>query len=252
MKNPLHFIFESEIYPHARTLRTSVGRKFLDSFNVINGDMSTEEEEPTLGLFDVLTLGIPAALARLDVFITERFNDLLRDDKTNSLELTLFAVGTVINFMFNQAPRFLFSGIVAIVAFLPITLPTHLITILIDNFRDDSMSKAINLKGTGKGGEEKTLKEALTWHNPYNKASGLYNIEELHSEKLDEERVVLYLPDDGGKWSRRDLFIFKYHSNDQGVKALFTHNIGGVAKQCPEQARQIAEQKSDEQTGLKI
>lgn len=250
MKNPLHFIFESEIYLHARTLRTSLGRKFLDSFNVINGDMSTKKE-PTFGLFDVFTLGVPGVLARLDVFITERFNKLSRENKTNGLESTLFAVSTVVNFIFNQVPRFLFSVIVAIVAFLPITLPTHIITRLIDNSRDDSMSKALNLKGTGYG-EEKTLQEALTWHNPYNKASGLYNIEELHSEKLDEERIVLYLPDDGGKWSRRDLLIFKYHSNDQSVKALFTHNIGGVAKQYPEQAKQIAEQKDDEQTGLKI
>ncbi|WP_454784650.1 hypothetical protein [Legionella sp. WA2024007413] len=251
MKNPLHFIFESKIYPHARTLRTSLGTKFFDSFMVINGDMSVTDEDPSFGLFDVLTLGIPGALARLDVFMTERYNELSRKNKTNSFESTLFAVSGMINFIFNQVPRFLFSGIVAIVAFLPITLPTYLIANVIDNLRDDSMPKAFNVKGTGKGGEEKTLKEALAWHNSKNTTSILYGIEELQSEKLDEESVVLYIPDNG-KCCRRDLFTFKYHSNDLGVKALFTHNIGGVAKQCPEQARQIAEQKSDEQTGLKI
>lgn len=249
MRNPFHFIFESEIYPHARTLRTSLGRKFLDSFSVIHGDMSVTKEEPTFGLFDVLTLGLPGALARLDAWITERYNQLRRNDEDSDLEATLYIVSTVVNFIFNQVPRFLFSGIAAIVAFLPITLPTHLITNLFDKYRDDSMSKALSLEGTG----NKTLKEALTWHNSYNNTSGLHNIEELQSEKQSEETIVLYLPDDGGKWVRRDLFTFRYRPNDQGVKALFTHNIGQVTNQFPDQAKQFAQQEIvDEQTALKI
>ena len=64
----LNMSLKPRIFLMIRTRRTSLRQKFIDSFNVISGDMSTRYE-PTFGLFDIMTLGILGALARFDVYI---------------------------------------------------------------------------------------------------------------------------------------------------------------------------------------
>ncbi|MBA2656569.1 MAG: hypothetical protein H0U70_06230 [Tatlockia sp.] len=63
--NPFAELFETKVYPHARTKRTSLGRKIVDTFNVIAGREPFFSDKPHLGLFDYATLFIPAILVIL-------------------------------------------------------------------------------------------------------------------------------------------------------------------------------------------
>jgi hypothetical protein len=234
MKNPFSFIFESKIYPHARTLRTSLGQKFLDSFEVLYGDTASEVEA-TIGIFDIFTFGIPASLDRLTVYLSQRLDELLMEAElhpTSDWDIALVKAVKTLNFIFNQVPRFLFSAFFAVVAFLPITLPVHLIARTIDFFSDDSLSEALVVKN--QYGE--TLEESLLASDG--------NIEKVKAEirtpSTLTKAIYLYMPFDEEK-RQEELGRFVYDKNSYAIKALFTHNIGNIANQYQEEAKEILE-----------
>ncbi|MBA3537715.1 MAG: hypothetical protein H0T84_14085 [Tatlockia sp.] len=249
MKNPFAFLFESKIYPHARTLRTSLGQKFLDSFNVFYGDTASEVEA-TIGLFDIFTLGIPASLDRLTVYLSQRLDELLIEEElhpTSDWDIALVKAVKTLNFIFNQMPRFLFSTFFALVAFLPITLPIHLIARTVDYFSDDSLSEALTVKNEFGG----TLQQALLASD---ESTELYDIEELKAEirqtPSQTKEIYLYIPSEQGKREHNILLSRSlYDKTSYAIKALFTHNIGNIASLYPKEALETLEPAS---SNLKI
>lgn len=255
------YIFETEYFPHARTRRTFLWQKFIDFFNVIYGDISTIKEEPTFGLFDIMSIGILGTLARLDAFITKRYNNLMEDKSApiSNWEKALYWSSTVVNFIFNTMPRFIISGLLALVAFLPITLPVHLISGLVDRFTDSGLSTALSLKMRVQNisGDmiEKTLDEALTWRNPYNGELSHWDIEKINVEYNEKKQEAeFYISQPGSS----HFYVKIIKTDDQKhyphpIKAVFANNIGNIENKCPQIAREIAEElNTSEENGLEI
>lgn len=231
MKHPFSFLFESTAYPHARTLRTSLWQKVLDSFRVAHGD-SSPEKGTTLGLFDLVTLGIPAGLNWLTQILSQRYEELLVDDELHPVsiwETLLFEVIDMLNITFNEVPRFLFSAFIALIAFIPITLPVHLIAKTIDYFMKDNLDAALTLEDQ----YGNTLQRALDEDD---------DIEEIQAN-IVEETINFYVIHKTGKNERlHELNRFQYDKNSYAIKAMFSHNIGKIASSFPYEAERIADQ----------
>ncbi|MGQ3892657.1 hypothetical protein [Legionella sp. CNM-4043-24] len=69
--NPFSFLFESPDSPHARSLRTTFSEKWMDAFRVFYGDARARRAEPRMGIYDWLTLFIPAGLNRMEVYLEQ-------------------------------------------------------------------------------------------------------------------------------------------------------------------------------------
>ncbi len=240
MKNPLSFIFESKLFPHARTLRTSLKQKFLDSMKVISGSVD-DKDEITIGLFDIVTLGIPAALNGLTMQLTKRFDELSMEAELHAIpewEFILLNSVQVLNFFLNKAPRFLFSGLIAVLAFLPITLPVYLIAKAIDYFRTDNLALALNAKDEFK----ETLQEKLLAKTDDEED---FDLEEVKATILNSnERKNIHF--NISYFERKNQFIcqlnrFVYDKNNYAIRAMFTHNIGDIANLYPEEAQEIVD-----------
>lgn len=70
--SPFSWLFETQEYPHARTLRSSLPHKFKDSFFVATGKINDKNNTIVTGLFDYVTGFIPFAL--LGVLLWSLFN----------------------------------------------------------------------------------------------------------------------------------------------------------------------------------
>ena len=187
----------------------------------------------------------------------ERFNNLNKEETATSLisnwEKALYWSSTIISFTFNIIPRFIISGLIAIVAFIPITLPVHLISSLVNRFSDSGMPTVLNVKGEVPCSDGKTyditLDEILNDEGPNPNSYHRFlrgDIEEIsvrYSEKTKEARFRTPMPG-------LDFFYVKINKPDNSknypspIKALFVNNIGNIANECPQIAKEIAEESS--------
>jgi|GEM_PF-5435335 len=209
--NPFHNIFESSAYPNARTLRTSLGVKFRDSFNVIYGNtLTTDSEKARMGLFDYATAFIPAALNRWEAHL----------DRTGSWGmLPLAAINLV-----HKIPRFILSGVAAVLAF-PITWLTHSIARGVDNSREQSLRNALGIEVIDS--TKTTLATFMSAAaNKYSQGEhrSMGNIEDLRAE-ITENGVEITARE--WKSGQRSDPVTVPFSNKH-CSALFSHNIGGV------------------------
>jgi hypothetical protein len=203
--NPFHNIFETPNYPHARTLRTNLGVKFRDSFNVINGNTRSRHGRERMGLFDYATLFIPAYLNRLEIYL----------DKQGS------GMAPVVWFanLFHRIPRFFLSLTATMLAF-PVTLGIHGIARLVDNLSDQNLDDALRTQNQ----EGQTLLSFIHQHRSI-LGGHRHSIERLQAT-YDDKQVEMTLP--RFKGGRTDPFIIA--NTDPHYAALFTHNIGGMRK----------------------
>ncbi|MBA2709295.1 MAG: hypothetical protein H0U57_01685 [Tatlockia sp.] len=239
MRSPLSFIFESKIFPHARTLRTTLKQKFLDSMKVVSG--TKNQDEFTFGLFDFLTFGIPAALEWLTMEIVQRYEELSMEGDLhpmNDWEIIMLNTVRGVNFLFNQLPRFLVSALVAVIAFIPITLPVHLVAKAIDYSRADSLEVALSAKDAyGRTLQEELLVESFDDEE-------ITDLEEIEAafRTFDKKVIKFYSPYVEGKRHHETMLNrFDYDKDNYAIRAMFTHNIGNIAYLYPEEANEIAE-----------
>jgi hypothetical protein len=150
---PLAEIIETQTYPHARTLRTSFLQKLWDTYNAIAGKPPILARKPHVGIFDYLTLYIPAGLLFLMGWCLENAG-------RNFLATVLVIPVVLINIPLLIA-RVAFSA-VATLLFSPITAIVHGISRL---SAGQSHTEALSLVGQLKNGGEQSLGDYLTQHH---------------------------------------------------------------------------------------
>src|SRR5580704_17890270 len=148
---PLAEIVETKTYPHARTLRTSFLQKLWDTYNAIAGKPPLLASKPHVGIFDYLTLYIPAGLLFLMGWCFENENA-----GKNFLATVLLIPVILINIPLLIA-RVAFSA-AATILFSPITAIVHGISLLVAG---QSHTEALSLVGQLKNGGEQTLGDYL-------------------------------------------------------------------------------------------
>jgi len=231
MKHPFSFLRESEYFPHARTLRTSLWQKFKDSFRVLHGDMHPgKDQEPTFGIFDICFLGIPTLIALAD-------NEIQKRDFGQTIKFVSFAV----DFLFNAAPRAIFSAILALIAFIPITLPVFLVSKFIDSLKQDSLKVALSLETVTR---DDRINKRLSLDDELKKSLVDYDIENIQCTKTIGDRASISYSDNK-TFSYGPLFTFspRPDKDNPAIKAFFSHNIGGIAVEFPEYAKELAEEE---------
>lgn len=146
--NPFNELFESNKYPHARTLRTSFIQKFWDTFNALTGNAPFFNRNPHLGIFDYLTIGISASLYLLMVWSWDKVGK-------NVLANLLIIPVTLINIPITIT-RFAF-GIVGTIVLSPLTALIHGIS---KCFAGNSLEEALSLTGSESGSLKNYLEKA--------------------------------------------------------------------------------------------
>ncbi len=109
-------VFETNAYPHAKTLRTSFVRKLMEAFGFLSGNWDFKGNIFSLGLFDYLTLGIPCLFHFLRGWCERKKN-------TNVLSGILYYLVQGISVLLVGL-RVVFS-VVGILAALPIVALVH-------------------------------------------------------------------------------------------------------------------------------
>ena len=160
---PLANIIETNAYPHARTLRTTLNQKFWDSFNELAGQAPILSRKPHVGLFDYCTLFIPTGFLFLLTWCLENAG------KSYTANVLVIPVA-IINIPL-VITRLAFAAVAAIL-FSPITAIVHAFSRL---FTKQSHNEALNLEGDTKEGTKQSL--------------GQY----LQKEKMDIEQLKITL-----------------------------------------------------------
>jgi|GEM_PF-3889617 len=152
---PLAEIAETKTFPHARTLRTSFFQKLKDTYNALAGKLPLPlvNQQPHVGIFDYLTLFIPAGLFFLLIWCLE-------DEKSNFFAKVLLIPAILINIPFLVA-RVALSAVATII-FSPIIAIVHGISQLVAG---QSHTKALGLIGQLKNGDKQSLGNYLVQNN---------------------------------------------------------------------------------------
>lgn len=228
---PLTNVFETEHFPHARTLRTSFLYKIKDTYNAIAGKIPGFTSNYHLGIFDYLTLFIPLGL----FFLTD-FCDFSPKYEFLSVYLRISLLFISILLLI---PRVVFSA-VATILLLPIIAIVHVISQIVAG---QSHTEALSLLGK-KNHEEISLNDYLTGCNiniekleviiikhPENDSSS-YDLmfrEKLSRVSSDAENNTRYLNRNDPFYVRiireEETNIFKQSKN---IHALFKLNVGNI------------------------
>lgn len=112
---PFTELIETPRFPHARTLRTSFLQKLMDTYHVMAGEANLAAPKPHVGVFDYLTLFVPAGFLGLYLWCLNNRGERFL---ANALLIPVFLINTpllVARSLFGGVTTVLFSPVIAIV-----------------------------------------------------------------------------------------------------------------------------------------
>lgn len=246
--NPFSFITETSMFPHARTLRTSFWHKIKDTWKVIAGERQWGINISRPGLLDFSGLLVEAGLARG----LWRLGALTRGTKGL---LPKFLFGVLTGFM--AAITLPLTGVRMAVALamtltaLPIVGLVHLVARGVDASRADSLQQAEAVEGSPANPDNPYLRGVSTVSQTLREYLSITgDIEHAVAEiRVSEERVSEYtLVIKGDADKKRDKektskFYIRCKAqsltSDARLRALFTHNIGGLTSIVERNSREF-------------
>ncbi|CAM2949331.1 hypothetical protein [Legionella worsleiensis] len=216
--NPFSFLNESRDNPHARTLRTSFSEKLGDTFSVFCGEIYPRREEARMGLFDWATLGIPAFLARSEVYMSNSYNPwflLLKFPVyglNRMLDISRFLVSVIATF--TAAPiTFLAAGIVRLVDRIQCPNGLEEVGMVQGNVKSNwmSSSKPVNERVMSL---EQLFRESR---------SGINN---MYCTKITSDQIEMRIS--GRSFEGPSTYTFMCDRNNEHTNRFFRYNIGKI------------------------
>lgn len=209
--NPFAFLFETNNWPHARTLRSSLTTKLADAARVIMGEYTHA------GLFDYATLFIPASIQILYYWCKQEKLNLFSSPEVKLLAESFYYPLGFLNVVGSGLRHLVGYTLTALTS--PITLLVHGVSRLVDG---TGMEDALDVQGTYNN-RSMTLRRYV----------GDSNIDELTAEVKKTQKgyeVSLKIP---SYQSQERLTVeikdTRTAQSQPNIYALFSHNIGGAA-----------------------
>ncbi len=242
--NPFKGIIETQFSPHARTLRTSLGRKILDTFRIFAGQPLHSSKEAKAGLFDYITLMIPFIIHRINHWANKRaYLGGFQEEQSRrhpSVIPTLVISAPLAGLLF--IPRFIFAA-VATLAVLPIIAGVQLVSTIAAHKLKQEMG-ALTLYTV----ERNTAVSNVTIHDFLNskKHKGNLEIVSITSDNIDQPNQKQGTELEftiSTKYGKEKTYIRKADTDPNipnfpvqkaALNALLRLNVCGFAKHCEE------------------
>lgn len=227
-------LIETRTFPHARALRTSFLEKLWDSFDVFFGAIVFSKRA---GLFDYLTLFIPALIWKLSDWFDENYKE------KNLFQKCVYGLLVVMS-AFLLFVRLL----VCLAAMIPASIITTLVFLVCETLSEKLFPKALSLEGELPDGQRLAIGDYLKQSN---KSVENLNISVKLSDKIASNYQLLFWEqEDKGSATHecdgvycgqkeeyctvKPLFVVNVDKRDKrqssNLHALFALNIGGVVK----------------------
>jgi|GEM_PF-4594860 len=213
--NPFSFLFESEVSPHARTLRTNAIEKLRDAYFTFYGNARASREEPRMGIYDWATLFIPAALGHAEVYLKNH-----TQSRFSFMHSPLYYLNKLL-----VIPKFIFSLVAAVIT-APVTLATAAIVRVIDG---DGMDEVMAIEGQQKEGPRIRLGDLMKGANSHMQAMRCF-------EKTDAH-IKFSVVGFGGKGNPHYGFFLPTPTDDV-MQLLTRYNIGQINNVAPDTVAQ--------------
>jgi len=204
-------------WPHARTLRTSLGEKFLDALKVFDGI-----ENKTAGVSDYLTLFIPFVFNKLTLWLFDKIKSST-NPTIKEVAKPLFYPVAIVNKLFLLARMTVSIALTALAS--PFIMISQGVVRL-----GTSKGKEDALAVTGRNGQSYlTLKDFLDKKDPEKLTATI----EHKTEHNTQSSFLVTLQSKNDK--KQTTGMFQVQINDlttvrycPKIYALFSHNYGGV------------------------